>query len=63
MYPNDFHVDIEYDVKLEDLNFWKKYQIVHYHRTIGNDYDKTPEFILPILMIIGYQQKNTQYNN
>ena len=45
MYPNDFHVDIEYDVKLEDLDFWKKYQIVHYHRTIGNDYDKTPEFI------------------
>jgi len=45
MYPEDFHVDIEYNPNLNDLNFWKKYQIVHFHRSIGQDYDRSPEFI------------------
>jgi glycosyltransferase involved in cell wall biosynthesis len=45
MYPDDFHVDIEYNPNLNDLNFWKKYQIVHFHRSIGQDYDRSPEFI------------------
>lgn len=45
MYPNDFHVDVEYKPNLNDLNFWKKYQIVHFHRGIGQDYEKTPSFI------------------
>ena len=45
MYPDDFHVDIEYQPKKDDINFWKKYQIVHFHRTIGPDYESTPSFI------------------
>jgi len=45
MYPNDFHIDIEYDVDLNNQEFWKKYQIVHFHRSIGNNYDVTPHFI------------------
>jgi glycosyltransferase involved in cell wall biosynthesis len=45
MYPDDFHVDIEYNPNINDLNFWKKYQIVHFHRSIGQDYDKSVEFI------------------
>ena len=45
MYPDDFHVDIEYNVNLKDLNFWKKYQIVHFHRSIGPDMDTSPFFI------------------
>lgn len=45
MYPNDFHVDIEYEVDLNNQEFWKKYQIVHFHRSIGNNYDVTPHFI------------------
>ncbi len=45
MYPDDFHVDIEYNVNLNDLNFWKKYQIVHFHRNIGPDMDTSPFFI------------------
>jgi glycosyltransferase involved in cell wall biosynthesis len=45
MYPEDFHVDIEYNPNLNDLNFWKKYQIVHFHRSIGVDLDRTPEFV------------------
>ena len=35
LYPNDFHVDIEYQPRINDLNFWKKYQIVHFHRSVG----------------------------
>lgn len=35
LYPDDFHVDIDYQPKLTDLNYWKKYQIVHFHRSFG----------------------------
>jgi glycosyltransferase involved in cell wall biosynthesis len=45
MYPDDFHVDIEYNPNINDLNFWKKYQIVHFHRSIGQDFDRSVEFI------------------
>ena len=42
MYPDEFHVDIDYEPKVEDINYWKQYQIVHVHRNIGNNYDNTP---------------------
>jgi glycosyltransferase involved in cell wall biosynthesis len=45
LYPEEFHVDIEYSVNINDLEFWKKYQIVHFHRIIGTDYDASVEFI------------------
>ena len=45
LYPNDFHVDIDYSPKINDDNYWKKYQIVHFHRTIGQDYDSCPALI------------------
>jgi glycosyltransferase involved in cell wall biosynthesis len=45
IYPNDFHVDIDYTPKIEDDNYWKKYQIIHFHRTIGQDYDSCPALI------------------
>ncbi len=32
----DFHVDIDYEPKINDINYWKKYQIVHFHRSFGN---------------------------
>ena len=35
LYSNEFHVDIEYQPRINDLNFWKKYQIVHFHRSVG----------------------------
>jgi len=38
-------VDIDYQPKVNDINFWKKYQIVHFHRTIGQDYDSVPNLI------------------
>lgn len=44
-YPEDFHVDIDYEPKVNDDNFWKKYDIVHFHRTITKDYVSTPKLI------------------
>ena len=37
MYPDEFNVDIDYEPKVNDLNYWKNYQIVHFHRSIGRD--------------------------
>jgi len=45
LYPNEFHIDIDYQPKINDDNFWKKYQIVHFHRNIGTNYDQTPTLI------------------
>jgi glycosyltransferase involved in cell wall biosynthesis len=55
LYPEDFHVDIDYQPKLNDINYWKKYQIVHFHRSFGN-IDQCPQLIkslqsLGIIMI------------
>lgn len=44
-YPDDFHIDILFQVPMDDMNFWKKYQIVHFHRTIGGDYENTPKLL------------------
>jgi len=45
LYPDDFHIDIDYEPKINDINYWKKYQIVHVHRNIGNNYTNTPNII------------------
>lgn len=44
-YGDDFHVDIDYEPKVNDDNYWKKYQIVHFHRVIGKDYNNSPSII------------------
>ena len=44
-YSEEFHVDIDYAPKVNDINFWKQYQIVHVHRNIGHDYDASPRII------------------
>jgi glycosyltransferase involved in cell wall biosynthesis len=36
LYPDEFHIDIDYSPKINDINYWKKYQIVHFHRSFGN---------------------------
>jgi glycosyltransferase involved in cell wall biosynthesis len=35
-YPDEFHVDVDYEPNLNDDEFLKQYDIVHYHRTLGN---------------------------
>jgi len=44
-YPDEFHVDIVYEPPYEDFNFWTQYQIVAYHRSIGQDFDKAHRLI------------------
>lgn len=45
MYSDDFHVDIDYNPQINNVNYWKQYQIVHIHRNIGSNYDQTPNII------------------
>lgn len=44
-YPEDFHVDIDYEPRVNDINYWKQYHIVHFHRTIFPDYDASAQII------------------
>ena len=45
IYPDDFHVDIDYEPKVNDINYWKQYDIVHFHRTIGHEYENSVDLI------------------
>jgi glycosyltransferase involved in cell wall biosynthesis len=45
LYPDDFHVDIDYEPQINNIEYWKKYQIIHAHRTVGQDYDMAPQLI------------------
>ena len=45
MYPDDFHIDIDYEPQVNNINYWKQYQIVHIHRNIGHTYEQTPTLI------------------
>ena len=44
-HSEEFHVDIDYEPKINDINYWKQYDIVHFHRTIGQDYDNSVNLI------------------
>jgi glycosyltransferase involved in cell wall biosynthesis len=35
-YPDEFHVDIDFEPKLNDKEWLSKYDIVHYHRNLGS---------------------------
>jgi len=45
LYGDDFHVDIIYEPPYDDISFWKNYQIVSYHRSIGTDFDRAFDLI------------------
>jgi glycosyltransferase involved in cell wall biosynthesis len=45
LYGDDFHVDIDYEPSYDDMNFWKQYQIVTFHRSIGPDFERAHELI------------------
>ena len=45
LYPDDFHVDINYEPPMTDDNFWKGYQIIHFNRTFGGNYYQSQAFI------------------
>jgi len=44
MYPEEFHIDIDFTPNLDNDDFIKQYDIIHYHRNIG-DYDKMDELV------------------
>lgn len=44
-HSEDFHVDIDYEPKVNDINYWKQYDIVHFHRTVGHEYDNSVNLI------------------
>ena len=43
-YPDLFHVDIDYEPRLDSDEWLKQYDIIHYHRTLG-PYEKVKELI------------------
>jgi glycosyltransferase involved in cell wall biosynthesis len=45
LYPDEFHVDIDYEPNVSDMDFWKQYQIVAFHRSIGTDFDFANQLI------------------
>lgn len=34
-YPDEFHIDVDYEPQLNDDAWLKQYDIIHYHRTLG----------------------------
>lgn len=52
LYPEEFHVDIVYEFPYEDDSFWKKYNIVVFHRSIGPDFERS-EKLIPRLKELG----------
>jgi len=51
-YGDDFHVDIEFNPNLNDLNYFKQYKIIHFQRSIGHDLDLSMQ-VIPILNSMG----------
>ena len=51
-YSEDFHIDIEFNPDLNNLNYFKQYQIIHFHRSIGQDLDLSIQ-VIPILNSMG----------
>lgn len=44
-YPEEFHVEIDFTPPVDDMEFWKKFQIVHYHRAISQNYDYSAQLV------------------
>ena len=45
LYPDEFHVDIDYEPNVSNMDFWKQYQIVAFHRSISTDFDLAYQLI------------------
>jgi len=43
-YPDEFHIDIDYEPQLDNDEWLKQYDIIHYHRTLG-DYNQLPQLL------------------
>ena len=45
LYPDEFFVDIVYDIPMNDLTFFKKYDLVVFHRSLSPDFEKSVEVV------------------
>ena len=45
MYPDEFWIDIDYSPKCEDENFFKQYDLVQYHRSVGPDFARSQKAV------------------
>jgi glycosyltransferase involved in cell wall biosynthesis len=45
LYPDDFHVDIVYEFPHNDPSYWKQYDIVSFHRSIGPNFEMALDLI------------------
>ena len=43
-YPNEFYVDIDYEPELKSDKFLQQYDLIHYHRTLG-EYSELPQLL------------------
>ena len=43
-FPEEFHVDIDYEPELNNDKFLSQYDVIHYHRTLG-DYGNLPKLL------------------
>jgi glycosyltransferase involved in cell wall biosynthesis len=43
-YPDEFHVDVDYEPQIQSDEWLKQYDIIHYHRTLG-PYEQMPELL------------------
>ena len=48
---DEFHVDIDYEPRINDPNYWKQYDIVHFHRSIGQDYNQSENIIKYLILV------------
>lgn len=44
LYRDEFHVDIDYNPQIDNDEWLKQYDLIHFHRTIG-DYDKMDNYV------------------
>jgi len=51
-FGDDFWIDIDYSPKLNDDNFLKQYDLIHYHRTLHPDYNLSTQ-IMPRIKKLG----------
>jgi len=51
-FGDDFWVDIDYEPKLNDENYLKKYDLIHYHRTLHPDYNLSRQ-VMPTIKKLG----------
>ena len=44
-FPQDFYIEIDLNPPMDNLDFYKKFQLVVYHRSITNDFEKSYELV------------------